>query len=150
MSAVNPQIQANAQQQQQQARQAQPIPAQQPQQQQHPIDLDAKKFADMMEALNLIGVLRENINIIIDNVGKTNSANNYSRILASKTNRSPENQNAAGAGNTQGGSNENEAILVDESGERIYNLDLEQQDFFEKTDNKYLHERVVDINKSIV
>jgi hypothetical protein len=157
MSVANPQMQAvNAQ---QQARPAHPVPSQQSQQQQqqHPIDPDTKKLNDMLDALNLIGVMRENINIIIDNVGKTNSANNYSRILANKSNKSADNldpkqtqQQGQLNPQQQGGSNENEPSSVDDSSERLYNLDQEQQEFFEKTDNKYLHDRVIDINKSIV
>lgn len=61
----------------------------QQQQQQHAqaaIDLDQKKLQDMTEAIVLINNIREDINSILDNVGKANSSNNYATILAGKQN----------------------------------------------------------------
>ena len=179
---------APQQQQQQQQQQATPQPhahhqsAQAQQQQLH--DMEAKKMMDMIEALNLISVLRENINVIIDNVGKANTANNYAQILAGRTagNKSEQQPNQpqqtsqsqqqqqSGSGSVatpssvsqqqQGDAVANAGSAEPEPGKdsdevssapsRFQNLNLEQQEFFEKTDHKYLQERVVDINKSIV
>jgi hypothetical protein len=150
MAVPNPQIPPNVaqqqqppqqqhQQQQQQRQQSAPVPPQQ-----HAIDLDAKKATDMIDALNLIAALRDNVNLIIDNVGKANSSNNYAHILASKAKMDASDLGGQGSG---GGDGE----VPDEfSADRVGYLNLEQQEFFEKTDNKFLHDRVSDMHKNIV
>jgi hypothetical protein len=51
------------------------------QQQQQQAEMDQKKLQDMIDALNLMSNIRDDINVILDNVGKMNLANNYSSIL---------------------------------------------------------------------
>ena len=60
------------------------------QQQQQQAEMDAKKLQDMIDALGLINNIRNDMNMILDNVGKSNTANNYSSILAARTNNSSE------------------------------------------------------------
>lgn len=58
------------------------------QQQQQQAEMDAKKLQDMIDALSLISNIRNDMNLILDNVGKANTANNYSAILTAKSNNS--------------------------------------------------------------
>jgi len=82
-------ISANQQQQplptQQQPPQPQPQPVnsnissqhqyQQQQQQQNSIEMEQKKLQDLLESLTLIASIRDDINVILDNVAKSNLAN---------------------------------------------------------------------------
>lgn len=148
------------------------------------VDLDQKKLQDMIEAINLITNIRDDMNSILDNVGKANSSNNYATLLAGKQSSKSNSEanleqpkqstssSTAGQHIQQNGSvgtpasvsnvfsqnqqtlntnqTEPEQTNSSELNEKFYNLDFEEQDFFEKTDNKYLLDKVIDINKSIV
>ncbi len=61
---------------------------QQQQQQIQQAELDQKKLQDMIDALALVSALRQDMNTILDNVARANSANNYSAILGGVTGRS--------------------------------------------------------------
>jgi hypothetical protein len=171
----------------------QPPPPQQiptAQQQQHLQQMQANELEkNIIESINLITNIREDINIILDNVGKANSANNYNSLLSAKLRANSmdsfaeknKQQSSLGAGQQQqqqqhhhqvatpssvsnlysqnqqqtalgGGSNQadqDQAGSSAEANENFYNLDLKEQEFFEKTDNKYLVDKVIDINKCI-
>lgn len=125
-------------------------------QQQQPntnLDPDQKKIQDIIDALTFIGNIREDINIILDNVGKSNSSNNFSSIYASKvslkqsfdTNLIESNKNQ----NNGQDQNEQDQITNNEFFDKFLNMDSKQQQFLEKADTKYLQDRIVDFNKNL-
>jgi hypothetical protein len=131
-----------------------------PQQQQQTVnpasnlDPDQKKLQDIVEALTFIGNIRENINIILDNVGKSNASNNFSSVFASKVNlkhggdvNNAENNKAQINGQDQ--NEQDQTVTNNELLDRFLNMDLKQQKFLEKTDTKYLQDRIVDFNKNL-
>ena len=136
-------------------------------QQQQQADLEQKRLHDMLEALSYITNIRDDINLILNNVAKVNSANNYTSLLAGKTlsGKTTESTNAANdavlkkspittisqipsvIGTPASVSNiqsqpqaipaaEVEPSQTNETIEDFANLDLEQQQFFAKTDTK--------------
>jgi hypothetical protein len=145
---------------------------QQMQQQQQQADPDQKRLAEIMEALFLINSLREDLNIILDNVGKINSnnsdiyndktskVNESSTVLSSqsggdlqsigKAQASATNQStSATASALQQQSNEAEQTQSSDVVRKNLGLDNEQRLILEKIDTKYLTDKVTDINKHI-
>jgi len=111
----------------------------------HPqADAEQKKAQDILDALNLIHQIKEDVNSILDNVGKANSSNNYSNFLLKRNRSSADDQAKT---KQQSGAEANKDQNV--SNEPQYSLSVEQNEFFEKTDTKYLQERIVDLNKSL-
>jgi hypothetical protein len=118
------------------------------------LDPDQKKLQDIVDALTFIGNIREDINIILDNVGKSNASNNFSSVFASKASLKHsggdsnllENNKSHHNGQDQ---NENDQTINNDLFERFLNMDLKQQQFLEKTDTKYLQDRIVDFNKNL-
>ncbi|CAF0851068.1 unnamed protein product [Brachionus calyciflorus] len=147
-------------------------PASTQQQTNPPVDPDQKKIQDMFEAINLIANLKEDINTILENVGKANSANNYSQLLSSQkqileanldsikssqaTNQTSSVGTPASVSNAYSqnpsvnAQNEPEQNNLNEPNEKQVNLNEEEADFFEKTDNKFMNSKIGDINKSLV
>jgi hypothetical protein len=131
---------------------AQPVSTNQPASN---IDLDSKKLTDIVDALTFIGNIRENINIILDNVGKANTSNNYAAILSVKnslkqqndSNSQDQSKNLASQNNQD--KNEQDIIMNSDQCEKFLGMDSQQQNFFEKTDTKYLQDRIVDLNKNL-
>ena len=97
----NPSMIPSAIHQQQQQQQPMTGPAaqlSQQQQQQHALDLEQKKLHDMLETLLLIGNIRDDINVILDNVAKSNSANNTNaQLIGNKTSQPSENDASTAA-----------------------------------------------------
>ena len=111
----------------------------------HPqVDVEQKKAQDILDALNLINQIKEDVNAVLDNVGKANSFNNYSNFLL-KRNRTSAEETAKNKQQSATETNRDQTA----STEPQYFLSNEQNEFFEKTDNKYLQERIVDLNKSL-
>lgn len=146
------------------------------QQQQQQAELDNKKVQDMIDALSLLTSIRDDMSTILDNVGKANSANNYSSILSGRkptqtdptldlgSKKGVSAPAAAGAGvatpssvsyqqpGSQGQADqEASTILVTaETTDDYSNMNPEQQRFFENTDCKHLQEKTNEINRNIV
>ncbi|RNA14792.1 mediator of RNA polymerase II transcription subunit 27 [Brachionus plicatilis] len=135
------------------------------------IDPDLKKIQDMYEAINLVENIKQDIHAILENVGKANSANNYANILNINKNivdhqevpktapvvaavtgsigtplsvSNAYNQNPAA--NIQA---ETEQSSTNDNCEKNQNLNEDEAEFFEKTDNKFMQSKIIDINKSI-
>ena len=98
--------------------------------------------------------MRDDVNTILDNVGKSNPTNPYASAYQSfKT--LAENQSAAeqakAPGGQPGGSGLSEADQnqLNEFSEKFANMDPEQLQYFEQTESKYLMDRVSDISKNL-
>lgn len=101
------------------------------QQPQHPqIDPDLKRVQDLIESISLITNIRDDVNTILENVGKTNPS---LHALTVQTQSSETGETTAQIDATS----------------LIQNIELRDVEFLEKTDNKYLVEKVVDINRCI-
>lgn len=144
------------------------------QQQQQQAELDNRKVQDMIDALSLLTSIRDDMSTILDNVGKANSANNYSSILSGRKPTptdptldlgSKKGSNASAAAGVatpssvsyqQPGSQvqvDQEAGIIPvtaETTDDYSNMNPEQQRFFESTDCKHLQEKTNEINKNIV
>lgn len=111
------------------------------QQQQQPggqIDPETKRMQDLVDTIMLITNIRDDVTSILDNVGKTN-ASLHAAMLQVQQQQQQQQQHAGDANNTMG----------DLLSETFQNFDSKDLEFLEKTDNKYLLEKVGDINKSI-
>ena len=171
---------------QQQQQQQHPQYAIYQQQQQQQTELDQKKLLEITEALSYIAYIRDDVNIILDNVAKMNSANNYGSLLAGKTvsnktsdpsgtpsdsqlRKSPPATSASiipsvvgtpasvpninsqpGNQQQQNSQVETDSPSTTEGLDDFANLDFEQQQFFSKTDTKYLQDKTVEINKNLM
>lgn len=164
-----PMSQAQSQQQQQQQQNAI-----------HQIEMEKKLMDSIVESINLITNIRDDINTIIDNVGKANSANNYSNILGNRlangtepfaadkvkiqpqqmssaphnvqqvaTPSSVSNMHTQNQQNLGLNQNEQELTVPNEVNDIFNNLEVNEQEFLLKTDNKYLLDKVVDIKNCI-
>jgi len=142
------------------------------QQQQQQAEMDAKKLQDMIDALGLINNIRNDMNMILDNVGKSNTANNYSSILAARTNNSSEanlsQEKRSGQipsvvatpgsvsyslpPNSQAQPDQESSgnVQTNETTEDYSNIEPDQMKFFEDTDCKKLQDKTTDINKNLV
>lgn len=142
------------------------------QQQQQQAEMDAKKLQDMIDALGLINNIRNDMNMILDNVGKSNTANNYSSILAARTNNSSEanlsQEKRSGQipsvvatpgsvsyslpPNSQAQPDQESSgnVQTNETTEDYSNVEPDQMKFFEDTDCKKLQDKTTDINKNLV
>ena len=152
------------------------------QQQQQQAELDQKKLQDMIDALGLMANIRDDMNIILDNVGKMNTANNYTSLLLLTKSKSSESDltsdkkvtatavqvaptavatpSSVSNLNTQVQSvhqveqQQEEAPGLPPSdscgGDDQFNLDMQQQQFFEHTDSKYLQDKSIEINKNLM
>ena len=100
---------------------AQPVSTNQPASN---IDLDSKKLTDIVDALTFIGNIRENINIILDNVGKANTSNNYAAILSVKNSLKQQNDsmNQDQHKNLANQNNQDKWICLKRPGNRIFLL----------------------------
>ena len=129
------------------------------QQQQAMLDQDQKKVQDFVDALTFIGNIRDDINTILENVGKANTANNYALILGSNSRASaanaPNGATSAPGSDKSAAHDESAASSSSSSSSATIasnnnnKLDAEQQQFFEKSDTKYLQERIVSINRNL-
>jgi hypothetical protein len=110
----------------------------------HPqVDVEQKKAQDILDALNLINQIKEDVNAVLDNVGKSNSFNNYSNFLLKRNRTSVDDQKSKQQSPPETAKDQTAPT------EPQYSLTREQNEFFEKTDNKYLQERILDLNKSL-
>ena len=101
------------------------------------IDPETKRLQDLVDAIMLITNIRDDVTSILDNVGKTN-ASLHAAMLQVQQQQQHQQQHANDANN-----------MNDVLAETFQNFDSKDLEFLEKTDNKYLLEKVGDINKSI-
>lgn len=150
------------------------------QQQQQQAELDQKKLQDMIDSLSFIANIQNDMNLILDNVGKANLSNNYSSILSGRVNKTNKDESLTGSNdkknlnnqmqgsgvatpnsvsyNHQGPNSQgqqadqdgNPIMQTNEKTEDFSNMNLNQQQFFEKTESKYLQDKSIDINKNLV
>ena len=159
-------------------------------QQQQQQEMEMKKLQDITEAINLITYIREDVKIIMDNVGKANSHNDYAGLLAGKLAQQVAKQMGVAASSAEtssasaavcdnnkvmapsgtqqvatpasvhslqqqqqnqqtSGQATSENAQSNEISDTFFSLDIKEQEFYEKTDNKYLLDRVIDINKCL-
>lgn len=133
------------------------------------IDPDLKKIQDMCEAINLVTSVKKNIHLILENVGKANSANNYANVNKPVSENQDASKTAPALTAIQAGSigtpinvsnvynqnpptsnpSETEQTSSNDNYEKNQNLNESETEFFEKTDTKYMVGKIVEINKSI-
>lgn len=143
------------------------------QQQQQQAESDNKKVQDMIDALSLLANIRDDMSTILDNVGKANSANNYSSILSGRKSTQADPISDLGLKKTSSASAPGVATpssvsyqqpgsqsqvdqesgtttVATESTDDYFNMNPEQQSFFENTDCKHLQDKTNEINKNII
>lgn len=133
------------------------------------IDPDLKKIQDMCEAINLVANVKQNIHLILENVGKANSANNYANVNKPLSENQEATKTAPLVTAIQTGSigtpasvsnaynqnpsannpSESEHAGSNENYEKNQNLNESETEFFEKTDTKFMTSKIYEINKSI-
>ena len=126
--------------------------------------------------------IRDDMNVILDNVGKMNTANNYNSLLLLSKSKSIESDLAgekkvtttvvqatttavATPNSVSNLSSQVQSVhqveqqqqqeapglpLSDSCGDDQFNLDIQQQQFFEHTDSKYLQDKSIEINKNLM
>lgn len=118
-------------------------------------DQDQKNLQDIIEALTLIGNMRDDVNTILDNVGKSNPTNPYASAYQSfktlaESQAAAEQTTAKAPGQSSASAlSEADQNQLNEFSEKFANMDPEQLQYFEQTDSKYLMDRVSDISKNL-
>ena len=151
---------------------------QQQQQQQQQLADEQKKLSDMIDGLNLLLLIRDDVNTILDNVAKANSANT---LLASKANEISSSTNdikkqtyvantpqanqmssnvptpasvtqVMSQQTTSNTANDQEACQQDTNNtnnDELLNLDPDQVQFLQTTDTKFLQAKTEEISKNL-
>lgn len=114
--------------------------------QQAQLDLESKRMQDLIESITLVSTIRDDINTILDNVGKTNPSLHES--LANLQQQRQQQVDAIESGGNGGGETTT-AAASDFPNLSFSNFEVKDIEFLEKTDNKFLMDVVVDINRCI-
>ena len=122
--------------------------------------IDQKNLLYMQEDHILIGSIRDNMNVVLDNVGKANPSNSCAAAFqaykkATNSNGfSQTNSNEDPNNKIQSNVNQTDSLIVEptqlsELTNKLIKMSMDQLNYFEQTDSKFLLEKVVDISKSL-